>query len=55
MAESIEESKKKDDQRAIRVLDGSAPATTPAEEDAFVKLTRDAFDRLSREIDSLLE
>ncbi len=54
MAESIEKSKKKDDQRAIRVLDRSAPATTPAEEDAFVKLTRDAFDRLSREIDALL-
>jgi len=55
MAGSIEESKTRDDRRANRILDGSAPATTPVDDDTFVQLSRDAFNRLSQEIDSLLE
>ena len=55
IAESIKESKTRDDQRANRILAGSAPPTTPADDDAFVRLSRDAFDRLSQEIDALLE
>ena len=55
MAGSIEESKTRDDRRANRILDGSAPATTPVDDDTLVRLSRDAFDRMSQEIDSLLE
>ena len=55
MAGSIAESKTRDDRRADRILDGSAPATTPVDDDTLVRLSRDAFDRMSQEIDSLLE
>ena len=55
MAESIESSKRKDDLRAARVFDGAVPASTPAEEDAVVRLSWDALEHLSHEIDALLE
>ena len=55
ITESIKESKTRDDQRVNRIFDGSAPPTTPADDDAFVRLSRNAFDRLSQEIDALLE
>ena len=55
MAESVETSKRKDDERMARIFEGSVPASTPAEEDALVRLTWDAYEDLSREIDVLLD
>lgn len=55
MAKSVETSKRKDDERMTRIFGGSVPASTPAEEDALVRLTWDAYEDLSREIDVLLD
>ena len=55
MAEQVESSKRKDDERMARIFGGSVTTSTPAKEDAMVKLNWTAFEELSREIDSLLE
>ena len=55
MAERVERSKQKDDERAAKVFDEPPVASTPAAKDAMVRLTWEQFEQLSSEIDSLLE
>ena len=55
MAEQVENSKRKDDQRMAKIFGEAVPAGTSAQEDAMVKLNWTAFEQLSQDIDSLLE
>jgi len=55
MAERVEHSKRKDDERAAKVFEEAPVASTPAAKDAMVRLTWERFEQLSSEIDSLLE
>ena len=55
MAENIEASKQRDDQRTSQIFGEAIPARTPAEDDAIVRLGWTAFEQISAEIDSLLE
>ena len=55
IAEDVYLSKSRDDQRGERILDDYAATHPPAENDSFVKQTRNSLDRLCREIETLLK